>query len=248
MSNSINKDTEYYYAGEFGFFNVILLPILEKYNGKKLSIHTFPDYCYIIRNLFGNKFDCSEIKLAKLRLFNNCIENEDYKIKYKSIETLLKCGEIWQMNNFDKISKAITTNFIPDEDISEFICYFPRFRDSGTISTNFALRNSTNSECEYILNLLNQKYKTIILGKETLKFDYTKYNTSKIEDIEKSIYYLKKCKFLISNDSGYIDFAKNCGCKNIIIIRPIEDYHFKFNPFNSSLYNIDKISQLESLI
>ena len=40
MNNSINKDTEYYYAGEFGFFNVILLPILEKYNGKKLTIHT----------------------------------------------------------------------------------------------------------------------------------------------------------------------------------------------------------------
>ena len=81
-----------------------------------------------------------------------------------------------------------------------------------------------------------------------MDFNYNNYNVEKVEDIEQSIYYLQNCKFLISNDSGYIDFAKNCGCKNIIIIRPIEDYHFKFNPFNSSLYNIDKISQLESLI
>ena len=62
----------YYYSGEFGYFNVLLLPALEKYISKKnsevrslkanlgstelnvLTIYTFPDYCYIIKNLFGD--------------------------------------------------------------------------------------------------------------------------------------------------------------------------------------------------
>jgi hypothetical protein len=44
------------------------------------------------------------------------------------------------------------------------------------------------------------------------------------------IYYLQNCKFLISNDSGFIDFAKNCGCPKILILNPINTYHTQFNP------------------
>ena len=42
---------EYYYTGQFGYFNVILLPLLENYNGPTLTIYTFPDYIYILNNL-----------------------------------------------------------------------------------------------------------------------------------------------------------------------------------------------------
>ena len=59
---NMQKDTNvyvpnnYYYAGEFGYFNVVLLELLEKYDGNQIVIHTFPDYCYIINQLFGSKF------------------------------------------------------------------------------------------------------------------------------------------------------------------------------------------------
>jgi hypothetical protein len=38
-------DIDYYYDGEFGYFNLILLPELEKYNGESFNIYTYKDYC-----------------------------------------------------------------------------------------------------------------------------------------------------------------------------------------------------------
>ena len=80
-----------------------------------------------------------------------------------------------------------------------------------------------------------------------MDFNYNNYNVEKVEDIEQSIYYLQNCKFLISNDSGYIDFAKNCGCKDILVLRPIVDYHKYFNPFNSKITIINELKELEKL-
>jgi ADP-heptose:LPS heptosyltransferase len=239
----------YYYSGEFGYFNVILLPALEKYKGNKIIIHTFPDYCYIIKNLFGDKFECNEIKLSKLRILSNNLEDEEYKKLYKPVNILFKSYNIWEMNTFEKISKTINSPFSVKNDDKNYICYFPRYRDSGKIVTNFAERNSNEEECKFILNLFTKNnIKIYILGKEILDFDYDNFNIEKVEDIEQSIYYLKNCKFLISNDSGYIDFAKNCGCKEILILRPIEDYHNKFNPFNCKQFTIDDVQQLETFI
>jgi ADP-heptose:LPS heptosyltransferase len=238
----------YYYSGEFGYFNVVILPALEKYNDTKITIYTFPDYCYIIKNLFGNKFNCKEIPLTKLRLLHDNLEEAVYK-KYTPINNLLNAPCIWEMTNFERISKKISTEFSLEDKPDNYICYFPRFRDSGEVITNFAERNSTEYECEFILNLFNKNnIKIYILGKEILDFDYKKYNVEKVENIEQSIYYLQNCKYLISNDSGYIDFAKNCGCKKILILRPIEDYHNRFNPFNCSQYIIDNVKQLETFI
>ena len=242
----------YYYSGEFGYFNVLLLPALEKYISNKksetLTLYTFPDYCYIIKNLFGNKIDCKEIELTKLRLLHNNLEDGSYK-KFPPINNLLKGPAIWEMNVFDRISKTISTKFKSSNINENYICYFPRFRDSGDIVTNFAERNSNKEECEFILNLFTKNnIKIYILGKEILDFNYDNYNVEKVEDVEQSIYYLQNCKFLISNDSGYIDFAKNCGCKQIIILRPIEDYHNKFNPFNCKQFIVDDVNELNNFL
>ena len=149
----------YYYSGEFGYFNVIILPSLEKYNSGKeyplFTIYTFPDYCYIIKNLFENKFDCKEIPLIKLRLLHNNLEEADYK-QFIPINNLLNTSCIWQMNHFDKISKIITTDININNKNEDFICYFPRFRDSGKVITDFEKRNAKKNECESILDLLSK--------------------------------------------------------------------------------------------
>jgi len=242
----------YYYSGEFGYFNVLLLPALEKYTSMKrlslITLYTFPDYCYIIKNLFGDKIVCKEIPLTKLRLYYDNVEDGSYKI-FPSINNLFNSPAIWELNYFEKISKPITTKFKPSNINENYICYFPRFRDSGELLTNFGERNSNKDECEFILNLFTKNnIKIYILGKEILDFNYEKYNVEKIQDIQESIYYLQNCKFLISNDSGYIDFAKNCGCKQIIILRPIEDYHNRFNPFNCKQFIVDDVKELNNFL
>jgi hypothetical protein len=61
------------------------------------------------------------------------------------------------------------------------------------------------------------------------------------------VYYLQNCKFLISNDSGFIDFAKNCGCPKILILNPINTYHTQFNPlFNYTLTKDTKNNIIDS--
>jgi len=246
----------YYYSGEFGYLNVMILPALEKYINDNINIeneslfilYTFPDYCYIINNLFSNKILCKEILLSKLRVGYNNIENEDYK-QYIPLNDLFKLPNILEINCYNKISKHITTNFSKIDKNENYICYFPRFRDSGEICTDFLLRNSNNNECEYILNLFNKNNnKVYILGKETLDFNYSYFNIEKIENIEESIYYLNNCKLLISNDSGFIDFAKNCGCKKIIIIKPLVHYHINFNPFNAEQNIVYNLEDLEKYI
>ena len=242
----------YYYSGEFGYFNFGLLVGLEQIFGSNesstplITIHTFPDYCYILKNLFGDKIECKEIKFAKLRFLNDNDENELYKKLYKPIYKLINMKLVsLVIKNKEYISKQITTEY--KDDSENFICYFPRFRNSGTIKSDFNQRNSNNSECNYILNLFSPKFKIFILGNETLDFNYNKKNIEKVDDIRRAIFYLKNCKFLISNDSGYIDFAKNCGCKDILVLRPIVDYHKYFNPFNSKITIINELKELEKL-
>jgi len=235
----------YYYSGEFGYFNVIVLLQLEKYEGTKITIHTYPDYCYIIKNLFGDKFDCKEIKFAKLRFVHDNYEEESYKRLYQPISKILKLSTFTNNKTFNYISKTITTNYIDNSE--KFICYFPRFRTSGNIKSDFNERNSNEKECKYILDLFSPKFKIFIMGNETINFNYDIKNVEKVETIEKGIFYLKNCKFLISNDSGYIDFAKNCGCKNIFILRPIVEYHKYFNPFETNITIIKELKELEKI-
>ena len=80
----------YYYAGQFGYFNVIILPLLSDYSGNQLTIYTYPDYCYIINNLFPNKFICNPINFNLLRYCHNCLNNPEFKLLYPSLENFYK--------------------------------------------------------------------------------------------------------------------------------------------------------------
>jgi len=240
-------DIDYYYDGEFGYFNLMLLPELEKYNGGKINIYTYKDYCYIIKNLFGNKFNCFEINLNTSRAYNHSTDsfNKFYShLKHITEKFKLSCN----LMDFKYLNKQITSNYKPLEvEKEEYICYFPRMRNTN--KPEQIKRNSNKEEVEYILNTISKHTnKIIILGCEILNFDYKKYNCIKVSDIEKSIHYLKNCKFLISNDSGYVDFAKNCGCKKILIVRPIADYHKYFNPFNCNINIVNNIKELVTFI
>jgi len=152
-------------------------------------------------------------------------------IKYNVLTNLV---DINKMSNYSYIPNKITTSFI-DLSSNNYICYFPRNRISGDIKTDWDLRNSSIYEIQTIVTFYKIKYKIFILGNELeiLKPNstyYDKFNITIISDINKMVYYLQNCKFLISNDSGFIDFAKNCGCPKILILNPINTYHTQFNP------------------
>ncbi len=238
----------YYFTGEFGIFNIFVLPELEKYDGPKICIRTYPDYCHIIQNLFTDKYKLEEIPLFDLRCghlsFDDKLNKENtiekYKNDAKNLSVLFpyigehpNCNLITQ---YDYISKQITTDY--KDDSKNFICYFPRFRNpnyNNEFNRHWNYRNSNQKEFDTIVNSFGKNHKIFVLGKETINLDSLPPNVEKVEDINKMIFYLKNCEFLISNDSGFVDFAKNCGCKKMLVIRPIEKYHFIFNPFGSQV-------------
>ena len=242
---NMNTDSnEYIYSGEFGFFNILILPFLENYDGNKIKIYTFPDYCYIINKLFPDKFDCVEINLHKIRIGHSSIETSS---NIKPLSIWINNISIHNIRDYIYLTKQITSDY--NEEINNFICYFPRFRDSKNIPTDFKHRNSNKNECMTILNTFNKKYKIIIVGNELLDFDYKSFSNVMLSDsLEKTIFYLKKCKFLISNDSGFVDFAKNCGVKKVLILRMFVNYHLRFNPFNTTTINITDVNQLNTFL
>jgi hypothetical protein len=287
---------EYYYTGQFGYFNLIILPLLRKYNGPTLKIHTFPDYRYILNNLYGNKFIYVDIPLVPLRIGHNCNENLSIKTLYPSLETLYSFTDIidisgnntdlsrnlpfndiidgsnnsynpcelsttinlatdssgnynkynvntilvniYEMSNFDFIKSPITTSFI-DTSANNFICYFPRFRNSGTLETDWDLRNGTTNQIRSIINFYKNIHTIYIVGREVVQYNYNLSGVVRVTDIERTIFYLRNCKFLITNDSGFIDFAKNCGCPKILILLPINTYHTQFEPTLNYILNKD---------
>lgn len=236
----------YYFTGEFGIFNIFVLPELEKYSGPKICIRTYPDFCYIIQNLFNDKYKLESIPLYNLRCGH--INFDDKLNKENSIEEYKKNAENLSelfpyignhpncnfITSYSYISKQITTSY--KDDNTNYICYFPRFRNpkyNNEYNRHWEFRNSNEKEFETIISNFGKNNKILLLGKETLDIQNLPDNIEKVTDIEKMVFYLKNCEFLISNDSGFIDFAKNCGCKKILIIRPMEKYHLIFNPFKS---------------
>lgn len=195
------------------------------------------------QNTINNIYDINQNTINSNIIINSEIINIEIKIiNTIEYEALTELVQIWEMSNFDRITSPITTTF--QDSNTNYICYFPRFRNSGTIPTDWTLRNATTNQVQYILRLYKPKYKVFIIGSETLTYNYGFFNAIQITDLEQTIYYLKNCKFLISNDSGYVDFAKNCGCQKILILEPINLYHSQFNPFNCTQIIINNLSDL----
>ena len=197
-------------------------------------------------NILSNNFNLNGIIINNLLNINgniinsNAISNNNTinsttniinSIKYEVLTDLVNVNK---MSNFSFIPNKITTSFV-DLSSNNYICYFPRKRTSGNIQTDWDLRNASIYEIQTIVTFYKDKYKIFILGNplEILQPNntyYSKFNITIISDINEMVYYLQNCKFLISNDSGFIDFAKNCGCPKILILNPINTYHTQFNP------------------
>jgi hypothetical protein len=236
---------ETYFTGEFGHLNLYTLKKLEDYNGPKIKIHTYPDFCHIIKNLFGDKYEVSEIPLNKFRLVGSCLESTP------TINNLIKLSDIIGRdielyNNpnifkYDYISKQVTTTFF-NPNITNFICLFPRLRESIN-NVDFSCRNMSMECCVNIIEKFNKKYNIVIVGNEKLNIDYQNFNNVIVSNnIDETVFYLKNCKFLISTCSGMVDFAKNCGTKLVFIYGLINNYHYFYNPFNTITINSNDLN------
>jgi hypothetical protein len=260
------KEISFY--GEFGYFNTKILEGMQNYliqnPVEKIKVYTYHDYGKILDLLFPNIFIIESIELRKARAgYNSYDSNKDVircSDNIMDITVLLKdhitgpleLFEYYYGNNkFNYITKPIIYN--PTDEIKEKyskknIClYFPRKRTAIFGMSFEESRNATIEDAVYIINTVKTTNMEIIIvghDSETILIP----DVEKITDLHISIYLMSICKVLISCDSGFIDFAKNCGCNKVIVTNCRALYHKFFAPFNNQTILVNNINEINKYL
>ena len=225
----------YSFYGEFGLFNLRIIGLLEflfeKYPFINLKLSTYGNYKKILLIKFKDNItfiDKYDYEISRANCWSPLIGNEDTKNIISLFQSILL------YNNNDFHSKLWDNDFfyIPIKEklfvnnpMKKNICIFPRNRPmakylegSDVVKRNID-ENTVINIIEFITNNYSN-YDIYILGhtNETVNIDWSKYDVIREDDITKSVSILNNCDLLFSPCSGYIDFAKNCGVHNIILL------------------------------
>jgi hypothetical protein len=233
---------KYHYFGEFGFFHVTILGALEKYfktNNTKIIIKAHENFCKILNILFPNNIIIDPItKLEKMREYHKTEGVDEPQDSYDLAEYLgIDKSLIKNIKYISKPIKYYSEDLEKKYQDKKYILIFPRNRDK-----KFAHRNMTTNIFYKIVSLLNNyNYEIIIVGHKEEVLEEAMNNYTYVNNLEETIYLLNNTKLLIAPDSGFIDFGKNCGVKNILMIyqKFHINYHYIFSPFKSKFKSLD---------
>jgi len=257
----------YYYFGSFGFFNAYVIGFLEKIKGG-IEILTLYDYAQIIENEFPGKFKlyytdslfslnriCYGLhdvtnELDNLNFYN--MQNVKVEIKLKDYTQIhhevikifgIHAEPYLDINNkFPYLSKPLKSKNSIQELNKPIITLFPRFRNREDSLFRNANKDKYNNFCK----IIKEKYPSSLLVKVGSKHETINIDCDiVVDDIVESIEYLKKSDLLITPNSGYFYFAKNCGCTNICVFQEgiSYDYLTMYNIFNNkaTFYNTEEL-------
>lgn len=233
------KDFEnniYSFYGEFGIFNLRIIGLLEfffeKYPSTNIRFSTYENFKKILlikfkdNITFIDKYDYEASRRTNISpLIGTNNESTNIIRLFESILIYNNNGfypELWD-NEFFYF--PIKDKLIVNKPIRKNICIFPRNRPDaiGLENSDINRRNIDENTVINIIKFITNNYNNYdiyILGhsNETVNIDWSKYNIIREDDIIKSVNILNNCDLLLSPCSGYIDFAKNCGVHNIILL------------------------------
>lgn len=220
-----------FYFGELGFFSTGIIPyldiIMNTFLDIKLDIITLPDYAELLKTIYIDRITIIDTIYTISRDYhhitnNQCISNllleyPDYQPLYTFIENtiveynLAKFGQAPYkfMNICPTKTLMVLTNSSP---VTQSILFFPRIRKDHPQK----FRNFPPDLVDSVINTIapyNIPYYIVGHQNEILE---TKYQS--INGLLKLIPYFNSAKLFITCDSGLVDFAKLCGCKNILIV------------------------------
>lgn len=159
---SIMDKTIYYFFGEFGYLNTIVVNELYNYfkNNKDtcVTIKTYNDYGIILKLLFGSKISVSTIPLTNYRVCHDGKGNNN--VYDKHINTLYNNPNISLFNY--KFPYTITTplswtNNKLKKKYKNTVCIFPRFRKCFQPNLDFESRNMTKELYDYSISIVKKR-------------------------------------------------------------------------------------------
>ena len=235
---------------ELGYLNFYVLPALRVYfetTRERLTLVTYPDYFRLLRHVFGGRIEAGE--LLEQDPLRSGFQSPKYDPSYAELPKLneLLEGHLAALPRRPNLHRIRERSLIdPPREVIETMDR--RFGGSASEETAFDeifvfyLRNRSNSDRRNYLG--NLDWRTLEADGRLLVFvgdteeslaplpeGPTVYRT---RDLFENAYFFKRCSCFFANDSGIIDFAKNCGCTMVRIVPSRSEVNPKnYRPFNS---------------
>ncbi len=230
---------------EFGYLNFFVLPALRVYfetSPERLALVTYPDYFRLLRHLFGERVEAAE--LLEQDPLRSGFSSPRYDASYADlpkIDALLE-SHLASLSPRPDLHRVRERSIIdPPREVTEAMDRQfggDAFDDVVVVY----LRNRANSDRRnYLGNLdwrtLEADGRLLVLvgdSEEALVPFPEGPTVYRTRDLFENAYFFQRCSCFFANDSGIIDFAKNCGCRTVRIIPSRSAVNPKnYRPFNS---------------
>ncbi len=228
---------------EFGYLNFFVLPALNLYfaaHKEVLRLVTYPDYFALLQHLFGDRVEAAELlEQDPLRSgYTSRLYDERYT-EMQKINVLLEnyLSSLEERPDLHRVRQQ-TPFFSPAEatrDVDK------RVQDLGIDEiVVFYLRNRTNTHLRnYQHDIDWPKFRRkgrllVFIGDtdESLVPFPDSPTICRTQNLFENMAFFRPCALFVSNDSGIIDFAKNCGCREVHILPSEQEINpANFRPF-----------------
>jgi hypothetical protein len=239
-------ETGYYYFGEFGYLNLEVLgglqALFQKHPDLRLKIATYPSYAQLLQSRFGDRVSCTspdwpfderrrDCHTYDCRRLHRALFWQGYNHNLVSLfDDLAHRGRIHEARLFylDSPLRA------PDSDRQgQYVSIFPRGRQF------YASKNLDARQWEAVLRTLAERTSLPVVV-HGVKAEMTRIpmaeNLIHPKNVLEQVSYLNQSRFCVSPDSGFVQFALNCGCDTFVIGGTIQYHLFAdFNPFRKRL-------------
>lgn len=210
------------YEGTNEQFIVHILPQLEKYvkcNYPHVTIISNHIIQFIINNMFGEYFYCKKAN-----------EQMNARMNTQTLENYLK--DFFDSSCIFTLSKPMTTLSSSKFVQKNHICIFPRY--SIGVASNMTINMLEKILCKHD----NPIYS---IGFPEEKLTVPMCNLIDLTNMIEICESLRTCKLFITSVSYWSHVALLCGCKNIMIYDPNNEYRNIYNPFHSNIEIIHEI-------
>jgi hypothetical protein len=240
------REIGYYYFGEFGYFNLEVLgglqAVFQQRPDLRLKIATYQSYAELLESRFGDRVVCASPQWQFDERRRDCHTyncrrhqralfwrgfNQNLVMLFEGLEHR---GRVHEARLFYLDSPL----WAPQADgHAQYISIFPRGRHA------FASKNLDARQWEVVLELLAEQTSlpVVVHGVKAEMTPISKAeNFIHPKNVLEQVYYLNNSRFCVSPDSGFVQFALNCGCNVFVIGGTIQYHQFaEFNPFGTRL-------------
>jgi hypothetical protein len=239
-------ETAYYYFGEFGYFNLEVLGGLQAlfhvHSGLRLKIATYPSYAQLLQSRFGDRVLCKSPDWPYDERRRDCHTYDCRKLQRSLFWQGFNQNLVSLFDGLEHRGRVHEARLfyldsplgVPQSDRhSQYISIFPRGR------RGYASKNLDAQQWEIVLQALaNQTSLPVVV--HGVKAEMTRIPMAEKflhpKNVLEQVSYLNQSRFCVSPDSGFVQFALNCGCDVFVIGGTIQYHEFAdFNPFGTRL-------------